>query len=92
MRAVPRHAAPRGAAGGRGREGGVRRRGDLTVATPNDAVRAEALERAHDRVEPDGVLDALAALELYVEAFLAGARFADGCRESTATTCGGDGP
>lgn len=41
-----------------------------------DAVRAEAEERAHDRVLPDAAYFGLDAIELYVEAFVAGARFA----------------
>ena len=40
-----------------------------------EAIRAEAEEGAHDRVSPDAVLDAAAAVDLYVEAFLAGAAF-----------------
>jgi hypothetical protein len=52
------------------------------METPNDAVHAEAEERAHDRVAPDAVLDSIAAVNLYVEAFVAGARFAESLRES----------
>ena len=47
---------------------------------PNDAVRAEAEERAHDRVAPDATLDSIAAVNLYVEAFVAGVKFAAKCR------------
>ena len=43
-----------------------------------DATRAEAEERAHDRVAPDAMLDGITAVNLYVEAFLAGARLAAG--------------
>lgn len=50
-----------------------------------DAARLEAEERAHDRVEPDAVLDAIAAVNLYVESFLAGARYAAPRREGDAT-------
>jgi len=48
----------------------------MTDVKTDAAVRAEAEERAHDRVSPDAMLDPLAAVNLYVEAFLAGARFA----------------
>ena len=41
-----------------------------------DAARVEAEERAHDRVSPDATLDPIGAVNLYVEAFLAGAQFA----------------
>ena len=50
------------------------------------AVRAEAEERAHDTVAPDGVYDAIGAVNLYVEAFLAGARFAAAQRSRSAVT------
>jgi len=46
------------------------------AADPEAILRAEADERAHDRLTPDAALDAVAAVDLYVEAFLAGARFA----------------
>jgi len=46
-------------------------------APTEDETRAEAETRAHDRVSPDGLLDSIAAVNLYVEAFLAGARFAE---------------
>jgi len=48
------------------------------VATPDAvaAARAEAEDRAHDRVSPDAVLDAIGAVDLYIEAFVAGAKFA----------------
>ena len=42
-----------------------------------DPIREEALQRAHDRLSPDSALDPLASVDLYVEAFLAGARYAD---------------
>ena len=47
-------------------------------ATPSIvyAARQEAEVRVHDRVSPDAAFDAIAAVSLYVEAFLAGARFA----------------
>jgi len=41
-----------------------------------DLARAEAEVRAHDRVSPDAELDSIAAVNLYVEAFVAGAKFA----------------
>src|SRR5258705_13870722 len=44
------------------------------------AARAEAEERAHDRVAPDAMLDSIAAVNIYVEAFVAGAKFAAACR------------
>ncbi len=53
-----------------------------------DAARAEAEERAHDRVAPDATLDSIAAVNLYVEAFVAGARFAAACRGNDATGAG----
>jgi hypothetical protein len=47
----------------------------MTDDETDAAVRAEAEERAHDRVSPNGMLDPIAAVNLYVEAFVAGARF-----------------
>ncbi len=47
-----------------------------TAVTDDALWRTEADERAHDRLTPDAVLDAVAAVDLYVEAFLAGASFA----------------
>ena len=44
--------------------------GDLVAAA-----QIEAEERAHDRVSRDALLDPLAAVNLCVEAFVAGARF-----------------
>lgn len=41
-----------------------------------DAIHVEAEARAHDRLMPDATLDAMAAVDLYVEAFVAGAKFA----------------
>ena len=46
------------------------------AAPTPESIRAEAEERAHDAVTPDAVLNALAAINLYVEAFIAGAKFA----------------
>ncbi len=43
-----------------------------------DEIRAEADDRAHDRLSPDAVLDGMTAVDLYAEAFLEGARFATG--------------
>jgi hypothetical protein len=54
------------------------------MAETIEAARAEAEERAHDRVAPDATLNAIAAVNLYVEAFLAGLHFA-------AARCGNDG-
>lgn len=59
-----------------GREWGAR------PIDPAATARAEAEERAHDRVEPDAVLDSIEAVNLYVEAFVAGARFAAAGRGS----------
>ena len=42
----------------------------------NEEVRTEAEDQAHDAVAPDATYDAIAAVNLYVAAFLAGARFA----------------
>ena len=55
---------------------------------PAAATRAEAEERAHDRVAPDAVLDSISAVNLYVEAFVAGAKFAAACRENGTTGVG----
>ena len=46
------------------------------------AACAEAEERAHDRVAPDATLDSIAAVNLYVEAFVVGAMFAAAGRRS----------
>jgi hypothetical protein len=62
------------------------------METPNDEVRAEAEERAHDRVAPDAVLDSIAAVNLYVEAFVAGARFAAARRAGNFRDGTGEGP
>ena len=43
----------------------------------DDAVHAEAEIRAHDRLRPDSILDAFTAVDVYVEAFVTGARYAD---------------
>jgi hypothetical protein len=53
----------------------VAERPSPTTAEAVAAARAEAEKRAHDRVAPDAVLDAIATVSLYVEAFLAEARF-----------------
>ena len=45
--------------------------GDLVASA-----QIEVEERVHDRVSPDAMLDPLAVVSLYVEAFVAGARFA----------------
>ncbi len=47
-----------------------------------DPLRTEAENRAHDRLTPDQMLDAFAAIDLYVEAFVAGARYANEQRRS----------
>lgn len=52
-----------------------RERGALDL-DPTDAARAEAEGRAHDRVSPDAAIEPIAAVNLYLEAFVAGARFA----------------
>ena len=49
---------------------------DETTDPILEAARDEAELRAHDRVSPDAVYDAIAAVDLFVEAFLEGARFA----------------
>ena len=48
----------------------------MTDDKTDAAVRDEKEERAHDRVSPAAMLDPLAAVNLYVETFVAGARFA----------------
>jgi hypothetical protein len=69
----------------------VAERATPTTAEAVAAARAEAEERAHDRVAPDATLDAIAAVNLYVEAFLAGARFAATRRESDGRDGTGNG-
>ena len=51
------------------------------AAPIEEVARAEAETRAHDRVSPDAVFNSIAAVNLYVEAFLAGTQFADDRRE-----------
>jgi hypothetical protein len=53
-----------------GREWGAR------PIEPVAEARAEGEERAHDRVAPEAMFDSIAAVNLYVEAFVAGAKFA----------------
>ncbi len=43
----------------------------------DDPVSAEAEIRARDRLTPNSMLDAFAAMDLYVEVFVAGVRYAD---------------
>ena len=62
------------------------------METPNDAVRAEAEERAHDRVGPDAMFDSIAAVDLYVEAFVAGASFVAARRAANGGDGTGEGP
>lgn len=45
-----------------------------TIQARIETVRNEADERAHDRVAPDATLDSIAPVNLYAEAFLAGAK------------------
>ena len=47
-----------------------------TTDPSTDPIRVEAEERAHDRVSPESTFSGLEAVDLYVEAFLAGAAFA----------------
>ncbi len=47
-----------------------------------NAAHTEAESRAHDRIAPDATLDAISAVNLYVEAFVAGARFEAERREA----------
>jgi hypothetical protein len=51
---------------------------------PTTEARARAEVRAHDRVSPGDSYDAIGAVNLYVEAFIAGARFAEARRGQTA--------
>ena len=58
-------------------------RGDAEDGPTLDLVRAEAETRAHDRVTPEAMLDAIAAVNRYVEAFVAGAEFAAARHEAS---------
>jgi len=56
-------------------------RGNEKKDALKDAARAEARTRAHGRIAPDAALMPIEAVNLYVEAFIAGAQFAEARRE-----------